>query len=157
MQKLQMLHDFIVGVAKIPEESIQVYAVDGKNYGLTPAGVDPQVFKDVYTAEIFIENFPFLDKDPRILHGALGWWISAYEKQKNKDEPLFIFESNPPKTSSTVDLFFTSQLEESTTFENGEMTTCLEPLVSDPLEIMPETLKIYLKQEGIDAEELIYG
>lgn len=150
---MQALHDYLAGTGLIPEESMQIYIPEGEVFGLNDAAYAVHYMTDEHQVNIEISDYPFVKLDFRYIKMALLWWLNVYQTQPKKGTPYFKYLYDL-ETSSTAYIWIGLKLTEESKLENGEISSCLEPLV-DPIEALPQALSIYLEQQGIDAEELI--
>jgi len=156
MIKLQKLHDFLVGTPFIPEESIQVWMPECETFSLNDHDPDSNIIEDIYKVNIELDNYPFTRMDFRKIKFSLNWWLKVYQGKPAKGKPMFT-SAFDIETSSSAFIWIGTELSEVTVIdENGELQTCTEPLI-EPMTVLPTDLKIWLKQEGVDAEKLIYG
>ena len=155
MVKLQKLHDYLIKTGLIPAESMQVWTDEGSSFGINDAMHERRVITDKYQVNITIDDFPFLKSDYRKIKLALKWWLDVYQNEVKPEQPRFKSHFDI-KTSSTAYIWIGFELSEDTVFENGNVTTCVEPLIN-PLTILPEEFSVYLKKAGTDEVKLIYG
>lgn len=150
MNKVQHLYDYLVKSKLVAEESLNVYADEGKTKGSQIISNDQTIImRDEYQINIFITDYPADKQDVRKLKITILWWINVYQGQSAAEDLKWEADL---KNSSTSDLWFGILVDETTRMQNGEITTCIKqiPIINPDLAELPVFLRDDITGEEID-------
>lgn len=127
MNKAQHLYDYLIKTGLVTEEELDVWVEEGQVISAPVFdGSTNLVYEDRYQINGYIQNFPIAQRDLRKVKFALLWWVNIYQPDRGKT--AFGWEASN-LNAETANVWFGIAVTEKTLLKNGEITTCLQPLL----------------------------